>query len=74
MRRLLPEPFSAFPQLAPFDLYAGDGHFHSAAIHDPRDAGGTRHATGHVYLLNLRSQAMRQLVAQEVRPLVKGKI
>lgn len=61
MVRTLPDPFAAFPQLASFDLHAGDGHFHAAAVHDPRDTDGTRHATGHVYLLNLRSQAMRHL-------------
>ena len=61
MARTQPDPFAAFPQLAAFDLYAGDGHFHAAAVHDPRDAGGSRHPTGHVYLLNLRSQAMRHL-------------
>jgi len=61
MNRSMPDPFAAFPALAAFDLYAGDGHFHAAAVHDPRDKEGVRHATGHVFLLNLRSQAMRHL-------------
>jgi len=61
MSRRLPDPFAAFAQLAEFDLSAGDGHCHAAAVHDPRDKAGTRHATGHIYLLNLRSQAMRHL-------------
>lgn len=61
MNRSLPDPFAAFPALAAFDLYAGDGHFHAAAVHDPRDKEGVRHATGHVFMLNLRSQAMRHL-------------
>lgn len=61
MSRSLPDPFAAFPALAAFDLYAGDGHFQAAAVHDARDADGKRHATGHVFLLNLRSQAMRHL-------------
>lgn len=61
MNRLMPDPFAAFPALAAFDLYAGDGHFHAAAVHDPRDQEAVRHATGHVFLLNLRSQAMRHL-------------
>ncbi len=34
MRRSLPDPFAAFKCLADFDLYAGDGHFISAASHD----------------------------------------
>jgi len=61
MKRSMPDPFAAFPALADFDLYAGDGHFHAAAVHDPRDKEGVRHATGHVFLLNLRSQAMSHL-------------
>lgn len=61
MARTLPDPFADFPALKPFDLHAGDGHFHAAAAHDPRDANGTKYATGHVYLLNLRTQAMRHL-------------
>ena len=59
MTRTLTDPFAAFPALAPFDLHAGDGHFHAAAVHDPRDAKGTKDATGHVYLMDLRTQAMR---------------
>ena len=61
MTRTLADPFAAFPSLNAFDLHAGDGHFHAAAVHDPRDAKGTKYATGHVYLMDLRSQAMRHL-------------
>ena len=61
MNQIMPDPFADFPELAAFDLYAGDGHFHAAAVHDPRDKDGRRHATGHVFLLNLRSQAMHHL-------------
>jgi hypothetical protein len=41
MRRSLPDPFVAFKCLSDFDLYAGDGHFISAASHDkaaPRES------------------------------------
>ena len=34
MRKVMPDPFSAFKCLDDFDLYAGDGHFISAASHD----------------------------------------
>ena len=37
MNRSMPDLFAAFPALAAFDIYAGDGHFHAAAVHDPRD-------------------------------------
>jgi uncharacterized protein YdeI (YjbR/CyaY-like superfamily) len=61
MTRTLDDPFAAFPELAPYQLFAGDGHWHAAATHDPRDSKGTKHATGHVYLQNLRTQALRHL-------------
>ena len=61
MARTLPDPFEAFPQLQPFDLHAGDGHFHAAAVHDSADDKGIRQPTGHVYLMNLRTQAVSHL-------------
>lgn len=62
MVRNTPDPFAAFPALKDFDIHAGDGHFHAAAVHDPRSApGATRYATGHVYMMDLRTQAMRHL-------------
>lgn len=61
MTRVIPDAFAEFPSLEDFEIYAGDGHFHAAAVHDPRDANGKRHATGHVFMLNLRTEAMRHL-------------
>lgn len=50
------------PELAGFDVYAGDGHFHAAAAHDPRDADdGIKYGTGHFFTLNLRSHALAHL-------------
>jgi hypothetical protein len=47
-------------ELSHYDLYAGDGHFHGAAAHDPRDAeSGTKSATGHCFTLNLRTLALQ---------------
>ena len=56
------------PELAGFDLYAGDGHFHAAAAHDPRDAeDGVKYAVGHFYTLDLRSHALAHLsVADQI--------
>lgn len=59
----VPDPLAAFPALKGFALFAGDGHFHAAAVHDARDADGTKYATGHVYALNLRTHAMHHLDA-----------
>ena len=30
------DPFAAHPELDEFDIFAGDGHYHEAAAHDPR--------------------------------------
>ena len=61
MARTLADPLAAYPALRDFEVFAGDGHFHAAAVHDPRDPDGTKYPTGHLYALNLRTQAMRHL-------------
>lgn len=56
------------PELVAFDLYAGDGHFHGAAAHDPRmgEEGG-KDAVGHFFCLNLRTHALSHLsVADQI--------
>ena len=53
---------SGVPELADLDVYAGDGHFHAAAAHDPRDAeNGGKDAVGHFFCLDLRSHALGHL-------------
>lgn len=32
----LADPFAQHPELGGFEIYAGDGHYHQAAAHDPR--------------------------------------
>ena len=61
MARTLPDPLAPWQALEDFAIFAGDGHFHAAAVHDPRDADGTKYATGHFYLHDMRSHAMRHL-------------
>ena len=56
---LLPDALAQFPALDGFDVWAGDGHHHSAAAHDPRDSEGRKHPTGHLYMLNLRTHLTR---------------
>jgi len=58
---LLPNAFAQFPALADFEVWAGDGHFHAAAVHDPRDEKGRKHATGHLFMLDLRQHVMAHL-------------
>jgi hypothetical protein len=81
MRRAMPDPFAAFKCLDDFDIYAGDGHFISAACHDKaaprkspaknkpagRDAASTatKYATGHLYSLDLRSHCMTHLTVSD---------
>ena len=50
-----------FRSLDDFDIYAGDGHFHAAAAHDPRADDDKKYAVSHLYTLNLRSHALGQL-------------
>ncbi len=35
LAKFLPDELGEYPQLANFDVYAGDGHWHEAAAHDP---------------------------------------
>lgn len=63
-----PDCFACVPEAASFDLYAGDGHCHAAAAHDPHDPDdGTKYAVGHLFMLNYRSHALSHLtVADQV--------
>ena len=49
------------PSLKDLHIYAGDGHFHAASSHEERDEKGKKHAIGHLYALNLRSQMLSHL-------------
>ena len=59
-RLLTDDPFAHLACLRNFDLYAADGHWHGAAVHDaPID--GSKRATGHFFALDLRTQALLHL-------------
>ncbi len=63
-RALTDDPFNTIEALADFDLYAADGHWHGAAVHDqPID--GARRPVGHFFALNLRTQALHHLTAAQ---------
>ena len=54
------------PELAGFEIHAGDGHFHAAAAHDSAAADdGVKYATGHFFTLNLRTHALAPLTAAD---------
>ena len=52
------------PELADYECFAGDGHWHKAATHDARHE-GTKMAVGHFYSLNLRTHTLQHLAAGE---------
>lgn len=52
------------PELANYECFAQDGHWHKAAAHDPRHE-GSKLAVGHFYSLNLRTHTLRHLAVGE---------
>jgi hypothetical protein len=51
-------------ELAKFDIFAGDGHYHSTSTHEPLIQ-GKRRAVGHFYTLNLRTHGLTHLAAAD---------
>ena len=52
------------PELAGYECFALDGHWHKAATHDARHK-GAKVAVGHFYSVNLRTHTLRHLAAGE---------
>jgi hypothetical protein len=50
------------PELDNYECFAGDGHWHQAAAHDPRHE-DSKMAVGHFYALNLRRHTLQHLTA-----------
>jgi hypothetical protein len=51
-------------ELANYECFAADGHWHKAATHDRRHE-GTKMAVGHFYALDLRTHSLRHLATGE---------
>jgi hypothetical protein len=84
MRSRLSDSFAGIDELSDFDIYAGDGHFHEAACHDPHKAKRPKPAkkktngdrqkqakklqTGHFFILGMRDHHLRHLALAELRP------
>ncbi len=78
------DPYADIKQLSNFDIYAGDGHFHEAACHDPhkpKKLAGTskgkngervktakKRQSGHFFFLGMRDHHMRHFALAEIRP------
>ena len=60
LKHLESDPFSQLADLHEYDIHAGDGHYHEAAVHDERKD-GKRYPTQHFYSVDLRSHALRHL-------------
>lgn len=56
----LRDRLAAVPELANYECFACDGHWHKAAAHDPRHE-GSKMAVGHFYSLNLRTHTLGHL-------------
>lgn len=60
----LPDRLAGLAELAAYEVFAVDGHWHKAATHDPRHH-GVKMSVGHFYSLNLRTHTLRQLAVGE---------
>jgi len=64
------DPYSAIPELDGFAVYAGDGHYHKAAVHDVKHTSSEgkerKPATGHFFMMNLRTHYMSHLGTADV--------
>jgi hypothetical protein len=60
----LPDRLAAIPELARYECFALDGHWHQAASHDPRHD-GRKMAVGHFYSLDLRDHQLRHWAVGE---------
>jgi hypothetical protein len=58
------ERLAEIPELAAYDFFATDDHWHKAATHDAGHA-ERKLAVGHFYLLNLHTHTLRHLAAGE---------
>lgn len=61
---VLPDRLAGIAELAAYEVFAVDGHWHKAAAHDPRH-NGVKMAVGHFYSLNLHTHTLRQLAVGE---------
>ena len=64
LKAALPDELAGFAPLDNFDIYAGDGHWHRAASHDPI-LDERAFATGHFYALDLRRRTLSHLATAQ---------
>ncbi len=54
------DPLKSYSSLSKYDIYAGDGHYRAAAVHDKKIC-DKKYAVGHFYVLNLRTRMLTHL-------------
>jgi hypothetical protein len=54
------DPFDKHSELGGFDIYAGDGHYHSAAVHEKK-IDDKKYPVQHFYTINMRTTTMHHL-------------
>lgn len=58
----MPDDLAEVKELADYDVYAADGHWHGAAAHDrPPFPDGAKSACGHFYALDLRRRLLHHI-------------
>lgn len=63
-RAVLPDRLGHIPELARYQCFAADGHWHQAAAHDARHD-GAKMAAGHFYSLSLHTHLLRHLATAQ---------
>lgn len=58
------DPFSNYPELEPFEIYASDGHSHGASAHE-EEIYGKKRAVNHIFSLNLRTHTLAHLTVTQ---------
>jgi len=66
------DPFKSFSVLDGYDIYAGDVHYHAAAVHDIRKS-GKKYQTQHFFCAYLRIHALKKW-SQKYEQALKWKI
>jgi hypothetical protein len=61
---VLEDRLAHIAELADYEVFAADGHWHKGAVHDRRHK-DIKMAVGHFYSLNLRTHTLRHLAAGE---------
>ena len=66
LKARLPDDLAGVEELAGFDVYAADGHWHGAAAHDaPPFSDSAKSACGHFYALDLRCGLLHHITAAD---------